>query len=163
MPAAAIEHALDRSRCDVKEASEVHGDHGVEVLEGVVGEGLADIDPGVVDQRVDPPEARHRLLDDAFGRVRVSDVTLDGDNPGVLRRGDGSGGRDHRVAQLTVCLGEACADALGGTGDDRDLRVLDCGRLRHARSSASWITPVKGTLAEGWRLFWGRRAKELPA
>ena len=43
-PAPLIEHVFDRSRRDVKEPGEVDGDQGVEVLEGVVREGLADVD-----------------------------------------------------------------------------------------------------------------------
>jgi hypothetical protein len=36
------------------------------VLGRVIGEGLADVDPGVVDQAVDPPEAIQRLLHHAL-------------------------------------------------------------------------------------------------
>src|SRR5580704_969665 len=64
----------DHPRRDVEEAEEVDGDQGVEILEGVVGEGFGDVDTGVVDQGVDPAEESERLLDDATGRVGVGDV-----------------------------------------------------------------------------------------
>jgi hypothetical protein len=38
-----VEHVFDRSRRDVKKTGEVDGDQGVEVLEGVLREGLADV------------------------------------------------------------------------------------------------------------------------
>jgi hypothetical protein len=37
------EHVFDRARRDVKETGEVDGDQGVEVLDGVLREGLADV------------------------------------------------------------------------------------------------------------------------
>jgi hypothetical protein len=84
VPAALVEHVLDGSRRDVKETSEVDGDQGVEVLEGVIREGLADVDPRVVDQSVDPAKAPDRLVDNALRRVRVRYVTGDGNDAGVL-------------------------------------------------------------------------------
>jgi hypothetical protein len=72
----------------VKEPSEVDGDQGVEVLEGVLREGLADVDPGVVYEGVDPPEALDRPVDDTLRRVGIGDVTSDGHDAGVIRRPD---------------------------------------------------------------------------
>jgi hypothetical protein len=40
---AVFEHVLDRARRGVEETGEVDGDKGVEVFEGVVREGLADV------------------------------------------------------------------------------------------------------------------------
>jgi hypothetical protein len=48
-----VEHLLDRARRHMEEAGDVYGDQSVEVLEGVVREGLADVNSRVVDERVD--------------------------------------------------------------------------------------------------------------
>ena len=57
------------------------------VVRRVIGEGLADEDPGVVDQAVDPPEPIERLLDHASGGLDVCDVTLHGEEVGLVGRG----------------------------------------------------------------------------
>src|SRR5215203_2066669 len=57
VPVALFGHLSDRQLGDVEEPGQVHGgDRGV-VLERVLREGLADVETGVFDQRVDPPEA----------------------------------------------------------------------------------------------------------
>src|SRR5258707_3760959 len=103
MAATSLEHVLDRSRRDVKEAGEVYRDHGVELLDGVLREWLADVDSCVVDQRVDSAKALDRLVKDALRRVRVGNVAPHGHDAGVLRRLDRSSCRDHGVSELTVC------------------------------------------------------------
>jgi hypothetical protein len=123
---------FDRSRCDVKEAREVDGDQGVEVLEGVVREGLADVDAGVVDQGVDPAKALDRLVDDALGGVRVGEVAWHDHDPRVRRGLDGSSGCDHVISELTVCPRDTRADALRSAGDDRDLPVVVRRRRDHS-------------------------------
>jgi hypothetical protein len=69
VPSATIEHVRDHSRRHVKETREVDGDQGVEVLDGVLREGLADVDAGVVDQSVDVAKAPDRLVHDALGGI----------------------------------------------------------------------------------------------
>jgi len=59
----------DRALGDVEEPGEVHGGDRRVVVGRVVREGLADEEPGVVDQAVDPPEPIERLLRDALGRL----------------------------------------------------------------------------------------------
>src|SRR5262249_51538171 len=47
---------------DVEEAGAIGPYHRLEVSDRIVREGLGDEDAGIVDERVDPPEARQRLL-----------------------------------------------------------------------------------------------------
>jgi hypothetical protein len=86
--AALDDHLANYALRHVEEAGEVHGGDRVEVLRRVVGEFLADEDPGVVDQRVDSPEPVERLLDHALGSVRVGDVAADGEYVGRAGRLD---------------------------------------------------------------------------
>jgi hypothetical protein len=95
-------------------------------------EGLADVDPGVVDEGVDPTEALDRLVDDTLRRVGIGDVTSDGHDAGVLSGPDRSSGRDHGIPALTVCLRETGPDALRGAGDDRDPLLVVLGRRDHS-------------------------------
>ena len=64
LPCATIcrDHALG----DVEEPGQVHGGDRGEVVGRVLRERLADVDPGHVDQAVDPPEPIERLLHDAL-------------------------------------------------------------------------------------------------
>ena len=98
------------------------------VVSRVVGEGLADEDPGVVDQAVDPPEPVERLLDHALGGLGFGDVTLDGEEVGLVGRARSSARCRRRRTRHDGTRLPAGADALRGAGDDRDL-------LRRARSS----------------------------
>ena len=68
------------------------------VVARVFGERLADEDPGVVDQAVDPPEPVERLLHHALGPSRLGDVTLHGEEVGLVGGGDRARGADDRVA-----------------------------------------------------------------
>ena len=74
----------------MEETSEVDGDRGVEVLDRVLREGLADVGTGVVDQSVDPAKALDRLAHDALRCVGIGYVALDRHDPGILRRSDRS-------------------------------------------------------------------------
>ena len=80
---------------DVEEAGEIGRELGVEVLGRVVGEGLGDEDAGIVDQRVDPPEPRDRLPNDALGGRRIADVAADRQDV-LSRRSARSSGRSPR-------------------------------------------------------------------
>ena len=51
----------------------------------VVGEGLADVDTGVVDDAVDPPEVLERPHHDSPGRLDFGDIALDGEEVLVVR------------------------------------------------------------------------------
>ena len=51
------QHLLDRELGDVEEAFDVRRDERPEIVDCVIREGLREKDPGVVDQRVDRPEA----------------------------------------------------------------------------------------------------------
>ena len=105
---------------DVEEAGEVGRDLGVEVLGRVVGEGLGDEDAGIVDQRVDPPEARNRLPDHALGGRRIADVAADGQDVRITGLLDRAGGRHDPIVAIAERLDQAGADALRRTGDDGD-------------------------------------------
>jgi hypothetical protein len=68
----------------VEEPGEVHGgDRGI-VVQCVLREGLADVDPGVVDQAVDPSEPVERLPHHALGGLDFADVTRDGEEVGLV-------------------------------------------------------------------------------
>jgi hypothetical protein len=71
-----------------KKPPEVHGGHRDKIIRRVVGERLADEDPGVVDQGVDPAEPVECLLDDALRCVRLGDVTRHGEDVGLLGGAD---------------------------------------------------------------------------
>ena len=80
----------DRQLGDVEEPGEVHGrDRGV-VIERVLRERFADVDTGVVDQRVDPPEPIASLLDGASCGFRICDVASDRDVIGLVGSADGN-------------------------------------------------------------------------
>ena len=111
---------------------------------GVLGERLADVDAGVVDQRVDPPEARERLAHDPLCRLGLGDVAL----PRSQCRGPQTGPIDRAVATTAYpssryARRKTRTDALRGAGDDRDLRSAcvgvreSCRRGRSRRSRAA--------------------------
>ena len=88
MPAASIDHLGDRQLGDVEEPCEVHRRDRRVVIERVLRERLADVDAGVVDQRVDPPEPVASLVDRALCRCLIGDVACDIDVVDVGRRSD---------------------------------------------------------------------------
>jgi hypothetical protein len=119
--AALVDHLPDRALGDVEEPGEVHGgDRGV-VVGRVVREGLADEDPRVVDQAVDPSEPIERLLRDALGRLGFADVTLHGEVAGLVGGADRARGADDRVSGRSKPGDQPSADALRRARDDRDL------------------------------------------
>jgi hypothetical protein len=68
------EHWPDSALGHVEEPGKVdRGDRG-KVIDRVVGERLADVHPGVVDQGVDPSEPLECPLNHATGRLGVCDV-----------------------------------------------------------------------------------------
>jgi hypothetical protein len=79
---------------DVEEPGEVHGDDRRVVLDGVFRERLADVDAGVVDQRVDASEALERLVDSSAGCFSVGDVACDRDVIALLAVGGRERQRD---------------------------------------------------------------------
>ena len=96
------------------------------------------VDPGIVDQHVEPAELRHRGLDPGLRLRGLGDVALDRDRPaagGGDRRDDGVRPAlarrvvDHdRRAVLRQRLGDRGADALRSTGDDGDF-ALELGHV----------------------------------
>ena len=64
----AVEPTLRRLFLEAQEPGEIHAEHLREVTGRVLGEPLAHVQPGVVDQRVDPPEAVERLIHHELGR-----------------------------------------------------------------------------------------------
>ena len=150
MAATLGEHVLDRQLGHPEEAGQVHSDRGGEVILCVVGEGLGDEDPGVVDEGVDAAEPLDGGGDDAVGGGGIADVALDCQDVGVLRLGDRARGGDCGVAELAVSGYKAGADALRCTGDDRDLLtaagghaatgVFSATNSRRARfTSSEWV------------------------
>ena len=148
--AALSEHVRDGQLGHAEEPGQVHSDRGGELVLRVVGEGLGDEDPGVIDQGVYAAEALDGRVDDAVGGGGIADVALDGQDVGVLRLGDGARGGDGGVAELAVGGYEAGSDALRRTGDDRDLLAAAGGHAvtgvfpatnsRRARlTSSEWV------------------------
>jgi hypothetical protein len=120
--AALVDHLPERALGDVEEPAEVHSGDRVEVVGRVVREGLADEDPRVVDQAVDPSEPIERLLRDALGSLGFADVTLHREVAGLVGAADRARGSHDRVAGMTERGHQARADALRRARDDCDLR-----------------------------------------
>jgi hypothetical protein len=80
-----------------------------------------DEDAGVVDERVDPPEATERLIEHALGGLGLRDVAGDGEEVRVLRRVARARGADDGVPGAAKAGDETGADAVRGAGDDRDV------------------------------------------
>ena len=141
MPVALFGHLSDRQLGDVEEPGQVHGgDRGV-VLERVLREGLADVETGVFDQRVDPPEAIESQVDRTVRGLSFGDVAGDGDAFAVVVRGrKRPGDADDGIAGAAVPLDETGADALRRAGDDRDRRA-------HVLTQGSW--DAENSQAEG--------------
>ena len=78
MTGALVDHLPDRALCDVEEATQVDGGDRVEVLDAAVRERLADVDPGVVDQRVDATEPVEGLAHHPLGGGWFGDVARHG-------------------------------------------------------------------------------------
>jgi hypothetical protein len=85
--AALGDHLRDRQLSEMEEAGEVHGRDRLVLIEGVFRERFADVDAGVVDQRVEPPEPVPSLVDRAPCGLRICDVA------------------DHRDVVVLVLLG----------------------------------------------------------
>ena len=111
MAAALLFHLGDGELRGVEEPGGVDAQDGGEVGLGVLGEGLADEDAGVVDERVDAPEPRHALEDRAFRRLSIRDVAGDREDVGVVRRLDRPCRRDYAVIAIAIGLDEGRADA----------------------------------------------------
>ena len=136
-PLRCVDHLPDRPLGDVEEPGQVDGrDRGV-VLDRVLRERLADVDAGVVDQRVDPPEPIERLR-----RPRARAVSASAMSPATatksVRPRTGARARvaDDGISGATECGYEARADALRCAGDDRDRRAFsssdEVGLVDHA-------------------------------
>ena len=76
------QHRVDR----VEGAVEVDLDHLVPVFDGELPQRAVDVDPGVVDQDVNPVVFLHRPIYELLGLLRVGNVSLNRDGlPAVLR------------------------------------------------------------------------------
>ncbi len=123
VPTALLDHLPDRPLGDVEEPGQVHGrDRGI-VLDRVLRERFADVDTGVVDQRVDPPESIAGLVDRTLRGFGVSDVASNRDVFVVVRSRERARDADDGISGATVASYKACADALGRAGDDHDRRT----------------------------------------
>jgi hypothetical protein len=109
---------------DIEEAGEVGRDLCVEILGRVVGERLGDEDAGIVDQRVDPAEARVCLFDNALCRRRIADISGHGKDVGITALLDGARRCHDPVVAVAEGLDQAGADTLGSAGDDGDFAFV---------------------------------------
>jgi hypothetical protein len=119
---------------DVEEASEIGRDLCPEVVDRIVREGLGDEDPGIVDERVDPPEPRHRLFDDALGRCRIADVAGYGSSIVIAAQLDRARRRHYPVIAIAISLDQCSADTLRGASDNDDFLLC-----AHSKTSG-WST-----------------------
>lgn len=94
---------------------------GVVVFSGVLGERLADVDAGVVHQRVDPAKSRDSFGNDTLGGRRITDITSYRQDVRVVRRLDRARGRDNAIAELSKRLHDFSAYALRRAGNDDNL------------------------------------------
>jgi hypothetical protein len=126
VPGALLDHLRDRELGHVEEPVEVHRrDRGVVVAERVVRERFADVDAGVVDERVDPPEPSDGLLDRTLCGFGVCDVAGDRDVvvPVYTRGPERQRNADDGIPGTAVSGDEPGADALRSARDDRDRRA----------------------------------------
>ena len=114
------DHLSNDGLSDVEEPGQVHGHHRRVVVRRVVDERLADEDPGVVDQGVDPSEVLERQLDDPLGGLGVGDVPRHGEQAGIVGGGHRARRAHHRVTGGAKGSDNAGPDPLRGAGDDRD-------------------------------------------
>ena len=105
------QHRSDRAAGHLEEAPQVDSNHGVIVLIGVVGERLAYVDTGIVDDGVDPPEAVHSRIDDMAANARLGHVGGHRQYVWVIRGIDRTGVRDDGVTKPAVGGDQGGADA----------------------------------------------------
>ena len=106
---------------DVIEARHIHVHHGGVVFRGVFGERLADVNAGVVHQRVDPAELRDAFGNDTSGGCRVTDITGNRQDVRIVRWLDRTRGRNNAVVELAKRLDDFGANALRCAGNDDNL------------------------------------------
>ncbi len=154
MPAALLNHLLDRELGDVDETGQVHGGDRGEVLDRVFGERLADVDASVVDQRVDPREPLERSIDGPSRRVWVGDVARDRDVAVVVPHKERQRNADERTSRAAIPGGETRADppeapvmsatagALAGRGRSEP-DVAGAGRSKNASGTTVTLPRVR--------------------
>src|SRR6202043_4028039 len=116
----------------MKESREIYRDHRCEILFRILGERLGDEDASVVDKRIYSPEALGSHAQNAFGRLRAGNVTLDHQDRRIVALAHRTRTGDHLIADLPIGFRQLRADAAGRSGDDDDFS-LGC----HVRSF-SW-------------------------
>jgi hypothetical protein len=77
MTGSPLQHLPDGSLGHQEEPRQVHPHDGPVILGGVVGKRLRYVDPGVVDEGVDPSEVLDGLTHDPISRRRFRDVAVD--------------------------------------------------------------------------------------
>ena len=133
-PAAArIEHELRRGLGGEERPLEVDAHDEVEARLAHVGERLADLDAGVVDQDVEAAEGLVRVAHEALGLARYADVRAQCDRlPAQLLDPGGDGARAvaaavvvhrHVGALAREAQRDGLADAAGAAGDERSLAL----------------------------------------
>jgi len=112
---------------DVKEPSQVDRRDRREIIERVLRERLADVDAGVVDQRVDPPEPIASLIDRSSRGLRIGDVAGDRDVIALVSIGRRERPRnaDDGIPGTAVSRDKPGTDAVGRAGNDRHRGSLD--------------------------------------
>lgn len=120
MAAAAFLHLGDGELRDSEKSGDVDAQHRGEIIAGVAGERLGDKDAGVVDERVDPPEAIHSCGDDALGRLGIRDIAGYGQNVVIIRPVNRTRRCDDPVSQPPISFDESRTDTARRTGDDCD-------------------------------------------
>ena len=110
--AALADHLPDDALGHVEEPGQVYGSDRRIVVRRVFRERLADEDPGVVDQAVDPSESVDCLDHQALSSLGFSDVTAHREEVRLVGRTDRAGRGHDGLPGIPEPSYEACAYAL---------------------------------------------------
>ena len=120
MPATILFHFRDGELGDVEEAAHIGRNDLRIVFFGVAREWFGDENAGVVDERIDAPEAGHGFAYHAFGCGRIRDITGNSQDIWIGRWLNGARGRYHFVAEGSEPFHYTCTNALRCASYDDD-------------------------------------------
>ena len=143
-------HDADGGLAHQEAAAQVHGQHAVEGIGGLLQGGQAGVaDARVVDQRIDAAPARLHRVDGRLHIGRLGDVAAQAEVVGAEFGGAGLGGvgtqvqQGHLPAVGREALRRGPADAVGRAGDHGHPAVH---RAAPARSAMWWAVTQPNTM-----------------
>ena len=155
MASALGDHLADDPLGHVEEPGEIDRRDRHVVVERVVGEGLPDVDPGIVDQRVDTTEPIERLPDYEFGGLGLRDVSRHHQHIRCCGRLDGKRRTHYGVTRRVESGSNAGTYPLRRPGDDRHLLLLLVTHRAPALTPALHSLEMSSTLScTRWGLSW---------